>query len=54
MKNNKTETPIEWFYDKIKSHFEHDGDLVFHLVCLRFQKIAKLQHGSFLEKIINN
>ena len=20
-------TAVEWFYDKIKSHFEHDGDL---------------------------
>lgn len=24
---NKDQTPIEWFFDKIKSHFEHDGDL---------------------------
>jgi hypothetical protein len=23
----KKETAVEWFYDKIKSHFEHDGDL---------------------------
>jgi hypothetical protein len=22
------ETAVEWFYDKIKSHFEHDGDLL--------------------------
>jgi hypothetical protein len=21
-------TAVEWFYDKIKSHFEHDGDLL--------------------------
>ena len=24
---NKDQTPVEWFFDKIKSHFEHDGDL---------------------------
>ena len=21
------QTAVEWFYDKIKSHFKHDGDL---------------------------
>ena len=24
---NKDQTPVEWFFDKIKSHFEHDGDM---------------------------
>ena len=24
----KNKTAVEWFYDKIKSHFEHDGDLL--------------------------
>lgn len=23
-----SQTAVEWFYDKIKSHFEHDGDLL--------------------------
>jgi len=22
------QTAVQWFYDKIKSHFEHDGDLL--------------------------
>lgn len=22
------ETAVDWFYDKIKSHFKHDGDLM--------------------------
>ena len=22
------DSPVSWFYDKIKSHFEHDGDLL--------------------------
>lgn len=35
------DTAVEWFYDKIKSHFEHDGDL---LETLTFTKaIAKLK-----------
>jgi hypothetical protein len=23
-----TDTALSWFFDKIKSHFEHDGDLL--------------------------
>jgi hemerythrin len=26
--SDKKRTAVEWFYDKIKSHFEHDGDLL--------------------------
>jgi hypothetical protein len=26
--SEKKQTAVEWFYDKIKSHFEHDGDLL--------------------------
>jgi hypothetical protein len=26
--SNKTQTSVDWFFDKIKSHFEHDGDLL--------------------------
>jgi len=25
---NKNKSAVEWFYDKIKSHFDHDGELV--------------------------
>ena len=24
---NKKQTSLDWYFDKIKSHFEHDGDL---------------------------
>lgn len=24
----KEQTALEWFWDKMKSHFEHDGDLL--------------------------
>lgn len=44
----KNQTAVEWFYDKIKSHFSHDGDL---LETLNYTKeIAKSkereQHGN--------
>jgi len=25
---NTKQTAIDWYFDKIKSHFEHDGDLL--------------------------
>lgn len=25
---SKKQTAVDWLYDKIKSHFEHDGDLL--------------------------
>lgn len=28
----KEKTAVEWFFDKIKSHFEHDGDLLESLI----------------------
>lgn len=42
------QTAVEWFYDKIKSHFEHDGDLLETLTSI--MEIAKQkereQHGN--------
>lgn len=31
----KKQTAVDWFFDKMKSHFEHDGDL-FETVCLTY------------------
>lgn len=28
MENNKKQTAVDWYFEKIKSHFEHDGDLL--------------------------
>jgi hemerythrin len=25
---DKKQTALDWYFDKIKSHFEHDGDLL--------------------------
>lgn len=32
-------TAVEWFFDKMKSHFEHDGDL-YEVACMTYA-IAK-------------
>lgn len=44
----ENKTAVDWFYDKIKSHFEHDGDL---LETLTFtlaiaKKKEREQHGT--------
>ena len=36
---NKNLTAVEWYWDKIKSHFEHDGDL-YEVACMTYE-IAK-------------
>lgn len=51
----KNKTAVEWFYDKIKSHFEHDGDLLETLTFTmaiakkkeREQIINAYDHGTF-------
>ena len=35
----KKQTAVDWYFDKIKSHFEHDGDL-FETACFTYA-IAK-------------
>lgn len=35
------QTAVEWLFDNLKSHFEHDGDL-FETVCMSYA-IAKLK-----------
>lgn len=49
---NKQQTAVEWFYDKIKSHFEHDGDL---LETLMFTTaIAKQKEKEQITNATNN
>ena len=46
--SDKKQTAVQWFYDKIKSHFEHDGDL---LETLTFtMAIAKEMEQEQIEK----
>lgn len=42
------QTAVEWFFDKIKSHFEHDGDL-FESISITCS-IAKLKEKEQLQK----
>jgi len=37
----KKQTAVEWCFDKIKSHFQHDGDL-YEVACMTYA-IAKLK-----------
>lgn len=30
------QTAVEWYFDKMKSHFEHDGDL-YEVACMTYQ-----------------
>jgi hypothetical protein len=47
--SDKKQTAVEWFYDKIKSHFEHDGDL---LETLTFtMAIAKKMEREQIEEV---
>jgi hypothetical protein len=47
--SDKKQTAVEWFYDKIKSHFEHDGDL---LETLTFtMSIAKKMEREQIEEV---
>ena len=44
-------TAVEWLYDKIKSHFEHDGDLFESFVTTT--SIAKLKEREQIEEAYN-
>jgi hypothetical protein len=48
------QTAVEWYFDKIKSHFEHDGDL-YETFCMTYaiakqkereQTIHAYKHGQ--------
>ena len=42
--SKEKQTAIDWFFDKIKSNFEHDGDL-FESLCFTFS-IAKQKENE--------
>ena len=45
---NKNLTAVDWYFDKIKSHFEHDGDL-YEVACMTYQlakEMEQKQHGQ--------
>jgi len=45
---NKNLTAVDWYFDKIKSHFEHDGEL-YEVTCMTYQlakEMEQKQHGQ--------
>jgi hypothetical protein len=50
----KHQTAVDFFYDKIKSHFEHDGDLLETLNCVAAKAKEKEyeQHGRTWDSAI--
>ena len=50
------QTAVEWYWDKIKSHFEHDGDL-YEVACMTYaiaKEKEKEQHGQTWDKSLDN
>jgi len=43
MKNNKQQTAVEWLYSNLKSHFEHDGDLL-EVVQFSFEQAKEMEN----------
>ena len=45
------QTALDWYWDKIKSHFEHDGDL-FETATFTFA-IAKQKEREQMEEVVS-
>lgn len=43
------QTAVDWYFDKIKSHFEHDGDL-YEIACMTYA-IAKQKEAEMILKV---
>lgn len=42
------QTAVDWYFDKIKSHFEHDGDL-YEVACMTYE-LAKEREKEQMEQ----
>jgi hypothetical protein len=42
-----TQTAVEWYFDKIKSHFDHDGDL-YEVACMTYQLAKEMEKEQLL------
>jgi hypothetical protein len=40
-------TAVEWYFDKMKSHFEHDGDL-YEVACMTYQLAKEKEKEQLL------
>jgi len=44
----KKQTAVDWYFDKIKSHFEHDGDL-FETACFTYAIAKQKEKEQIIE-----
>jgi len=42
------QTAVEWLYNNLKSHFEHDGDLL-EVVQMSFEQAKKMEKKQIIE-----
>lgn len=42
------QTAVDWYFDKIKSHFEHDGDL-FETACFTYAIAKQKEREQIIE-----
>ena len=47
MSNNK-QTAVEWLYNNLKSHFEHDGDLL-EVVQMSFDQAKEMEKEQIID-----
>jgi hypothetical protein len=41
------QTAVDWYFDKMKSHFEHDGDL-YEVACMTYQLAKEKEKEQLL------
>ena len=46
--SNKQQSSIEWLYNNLKSHFEHDGDLL-EVVEMSFEQAKEIEKEQMFE-----
>lgn len=48
----KEQTAVEWLYNNLKSHFEHDGDLL-EVVKMSFEQAKEMEHEQLYESYLD-
>jgi hypothetical protein len=49
--SNKQKSPVEWYWDKIKSHFKHDGDL-FETSIYTYQIAKEIEKEKMIDLVM--
>jgi hypothetical protein len=48
--NNNKQTAVEWLFDNLKSHFEHDGDLL-EVVQMSFEQAKAMEKEQIVDAV---